>query len=135
MLIPQERPGILPSFLGAEKELAKLYLWPIVVIFLVGFVLRPLSERFQIWRWRRSNKIVYEDIRMRFSDQGIDVVRPKTSSHFDWSYFQSVIDHKELFLIVYGKNLFLTVPKRALLDGQISVLTEMLKSQIPQYDI
>lgn len=133
LLIPQVRPGLLPSFLAAEQSLAQFYFWPFVILLLLAYVLSPLANRFHGWRHYQANRNGYEDLQTVFTDKGIDFISPNATSHCDWSYFQSVIDQKKCFVLVWGKDNFTPIPKRALLESQIPALTEMLRNHISNY--
>jgi hypothetical protein len=131
VFFPQE--DTISSLFTTFKALQFL-IWPAVGLIILIYVLPPLLVRFQIWQSYRANKNLYQNLEIRFTDQGIDFVRVNANSHFDWSYFQSVIDHKDLFLIVYGSNLFTTIPKRVLLKSQIPILAKILKDKINKYE-
>jgi hypothetical protein len=132
IFLPHDRAGFIPFLLSFWKNDSYI-LWPPVAFLVLENILVPLFVRYRVWRSFQANKKLFRDIEIHFNEQGIDWIRPNAISHSDWSNFQSVIDHKNFFLIGYGSNLFYSIPKRALSESQIPALTEMLKSHISRY--
>jgi hypothetical protein len=90
--------------------------------------IRPLRA----WLVFKMNSKIYTDpLEVTFDQVG---VRAKTSTYDMqrlWMAYSTVLESKRLFLLVYGKGVYATIPKRAFSgEAQISVFREMLKRRI-----
>ncbi len=120
LFLPIERTNAVNGLL----TLSKWFVGFVVVLYVVF----PLLFRFRIWIVFKTNPKLYQKTyAITFSDQGIDFVRNNSNSHADWSYYQSVIESKDFFLLLAGKNVFNAIPKKALEQTQVGELRAMLK--------
>ena len=133
VMIPQEGRGIIPAFIRTVGQFQCL-IWPVGASAVLQYRIYPQVLSWLIRRAYNANKHIWQDNIIHFTEQGVDWQRPDARSHFDWSYFRSVIDHKDYFLLDYGGQYFI-VPKVALEENQRDALAQMLKGHIAEYKI
>jgi hypothetical protein len=134
LIFPLERSGIIPDMFATLKD-KQFMIRSIGSIVVLECIFYPPFTRWRMRHSYRAHEDKFKDIEMHFTDQGVDYFRPASNFHFDWSYFQSVMDHEKYFLLVYGKNRYYAIPKSALSESQAPALTEMLKSHIGRVEI
>ncbi len=126
LFLPIERTNVVNGLL----TLSKWFVGFVVVLYVVF----PLIFRFRIWIALKTNPNLYQKTwAVTFSDQGVDFVSNNSNSHIDWSYYQSVKESKDFFLLLAGKNVFNTLPKKALEQTQVGELRALLKEKIGKY--
>lgn len=61
-----------------------------------------------------------DEYNLTYTDAGIEFKTVNASGSFDWSFYTGVIENKDFYLLMYGKNLFAfsIVPKTAFRDTQ-----------------
>jgi hypothetical protein len=84
-------------------------------ILVLGLVL--LIRRFQ-WRWTlrrqfRRNPKFSDEYRLTFSDEGIRYRSKAVDSKIGWDFYSGVWETRDFYFLVYGKDLFSLLPKRA----------------------
>jgi hypothetical protein len=76
----------------------------------------------------RSNPKFREPYELTFSDKGILFRSKGVESRVEWDFYTKVLETPDYFFLVYGKDMFSLLPKRALREhGQESALRELLR--------
>jgi hypothetical protein len=119
--------------LGGGDRSSYGFEWYGLAFFLLAVVfwfdlLRPLMARLV---FRMNAKIYSDPSEVTFDKDG---VHAKTSTYDltrKWEAYTRLLESKQSFLLVYGKRLYATIPKRAFTDEkQIEWFREMVKSKI-----
>jgi hypothetical protein len=102
----------LGAFMWAQEgySLLRLSLMVLSVLFLgILAALHWVVPR--IW-FRRDPKF-QDEYQLRFDERGLYFNTRNMDSQIDWDFYQQVIEDGKFFLLVFGKNQFTVVPKRA----------------------
>jgi len=91
-----------------------------------------LIRLLRAWLLFRSNRKVYsEPYEVTIDDSGIRAKTGAMDARRLWSGYTSAIEGKQLFLLVYGKWLYATLPKRAMSnEAEISRVREIIQHKI-----
>lgn len=112
-----------------KNDLLCLFLFfaPTLLVFSTGPILR-----FRFWRMLRNNPdIVQDERKFGFNEQGISFSTSSRNSHFNWDYFERVIDGHKYFILLKTKDNYIIVPKRAFSEVADEVrFRELVSSQI-----
>lgn len=126
LFIPSEREYVFNNLLGFFK-------WGFIICF-GYFTFLFTILRLRLWvEFQTNSKLMQMDRTITCSEQGVDVVSSITKTHMDWTYIQSVKESLDFFLLYYGKNLYVVIPKKALEQLQIENLRDLLKNKIGKY--
>jgi hypothetical protein len=126
LLLPDERTNVVNGLLTFSK-------W-FFIPFLIYYIVLRLLLRLRIWIAHKINpQLARMAIVATFSDPGVDFVSDKSHSHVDWSYYRSVKESRDFFLLFAGKNVFNTIPQKALEQTQACELRALLKEKIGEY--
>jgi hypothetical protein len=105
----------------------------LLVAALIGWFdpIRPL----QAWLTFRMNSKIYTDqSEVTFDEAGVHARTSTYDAKRPWAAYSSVLESNRLFLLVYGKGLYATIPKRAFSDDkQIQVFRDMLQRKIGKF--
>ena len=107
--------------------------WYALASFLLALVfwfdpIRPLMARIM---FRMNSKIYSDQSEVTFDEEGVHARTSTYDLKRQWSAYSKMLESKRLFLLVYGKNLFATIPRRAFEDErQIEAFREMMKNKI-----
>ena len=78
----------------------------------------PLMRRLELKRkWAREPFHQTEHV-ITFEEDGINYAQGRVISHLDWQYYESMIESRDGFLLIYGEDIFSLIPKRAFADEQ-----------------
>lgn len=101
-----------------------------LVAVLVGIV---AISRYVVPKYVYRNSILEKgEYNFDFSNEGIHYTSNKIDSQFQWSMFTKVVKGSEHFLIYYGRNQFIIIPKRAFKSAEdLELFNELLKEHIP----
>lgn len=71
-------------------------------------------------RYFRGDPKFRDEYNLTYTDAGIEFKTLNASGSFAWSFYTGVLENKDFYLLMYGKNLyaFSIVPKRAFRDAQ-----------------
>ena len=112
--MPEYSGWVWGDFL-ATLEMHRASLGLLAAAILLGLIGQPLLWRYGIWKGLRENRDQYRDLQVTFGDDGIHFTWPNATLHNDWAFYQTVIESREFFLLVYG-GLYVAFPKRAVAD-------------------
>jgi len=107
--------------------------WWTVIWFVVAPVewfdllsIRPL----QILVMFRANPKYREEYCLEFDDSGIHFTTPTIDSHIEWSHYNRVVESDRVFILIYGKPMYTTIPKSAFANAdEIGEFRELLQRQ------
>jgi len=96
-----------------------------------AFSLRPLQIRY----WFKRNPKFRETYRLAFEPDGIRFRTATIDTFVKWSHYTHALEDEKLFVLVYGKQMYSVVPKRAFpseadLGRFHSLLSSRLGSQL-----
>ena len=104
----------------------------------IWFVLAPL-EFFDVLspaplvarlRFNRSPKF-RERNELTFSEQGIHFKTSSVDSRLDWSHYDGVLEDEQLFLLIYGQQMYSVIPKRCFGEpGDREVFKQLIEAKI-----
>jgi hypothetical protein len=82
-------------------------------------------------RWYQGNPLLREEYRLSFSDEGIGFQTKNVESALQWSLYKEVWETERFYFLLYGKDAFTLIPKRAFADErQKRAFKEMLQKHI-----
>jgi hypothetical protein len=89
----------------------------------------------QAWLAFKMNSKVYTDpSEVTFDEAGVHAKTNTYDAKRLWTAYFSVLESKRLFLLVYGKGVYATIPKRAFSgEEQIRAFREMLERKIGKF--
>ena len=68
-----------------------------------------------------------------FSENGLHYTTPTIDSNIAWSFYHSLLEDDELFLLVYGNWMYSVIPKRAFSDiAELNAFRELANARIGQ---
>jgi hypothetical protein len=120
----------LSFFMGARPDNSVwTYLRVIFPFVIVAFLLG--GAYFGARRQMATNKQVSEVTHYTFSEDGIGMTTPSSSSQTGWANVYQVYQTGHAFLLFTSANMVHVVPKRFFRDYQVAAFTELLRAQIP----
>jgi hypothetical protein len=99
--------------LGAESLLATLCLMTGLALLALGYAGNYVTPR----RQYRANPKLRERYELDFSDGGILFRSKGAETRLEWGFYSKVWETPEFYMLVYGKDMFSVIPKRAFRDG------------------
>jgi len=106
----------------------------LIVLSLIGLllicdVLVPLL----IWlRFRNNAQHSTEPRKVKFDNGGIVFEAKSARGQYDWSSFKECVEGSREFILIYGKGLYITIPKKAFLgENEIELFRGFLQSRLP----
>lgn len=90
-------------------------LFPVAAI-LEWFDLLSISP-LQVYVGFKSNPKFREKYSLEFCDEGIAFKTASIDSKLKWSHYNKTLESKRFFLLVYGRNMYMTIPKSAFASG------------------
>ena len=108
--------------------------WAILVFLLAPSAWFDLLYPLRLWITVRQNPMLLTgEYELTFDDQGCYAKTNEYEARRSWSAYTTALESDKMFVLVYGKNRFATVPKRAFSNTEeISQVRELLKSKIGQ---
>jgi hypothetical protein len=111
--------------------------WLTVVLFVSAVLswfdpVRPL----QAWlAFKRNPGIYLEPYQVTFDDTGVHAKTSTIDARRLWTGYSTVLEGETLFLLVYGKWLYVAIPKRVFAsDEEIEGFRQMLERKIGRFD-
>jgi hypothetical protein len=97
-------------------------------------LLMAVSTYFGAKRAMKSNKMLQQLVRYRFSPDGIDAVAPSSAGHVNWDLIREAVETKQSFLIFIAPQLMYTIPKRCFQGGepQMEEFRQLLREQLAE---
>ena len=83
------------------------------VLLSLGYVGRHVTPR----RIYRANPKFRDRYELEFSDRGIHFRSKGADTRLEWDFYSKVWETEEFYLLVYGKDMFSVIPKRAFGDA------------------
>jgi hypothetical protein len=107
--------------------------WIIFFAFLTGLIiLFDLIPYARIWLAFKSNPQYYaKSIQATFTDKDITIQGEGFDSQYQWNFFLECIEGHREFILVKGKDLYWTIPKKALQD--VDSFRAFITRKIPKY--
>ena len=92
------------------------------------------------WLVFKQNNQLYSEPYQAISDEnGISVQRPNMSTKYEWDAFNTVVEGRDEFILIYKKNLYFAIPKacfeseketeifRGMLQRKVALFRQILK--------
>ena len=103
----------------------------IFVLLALEFWLDPIRPLLARLVFGMNAKIYSDQSEVMFDDEGVHAKSSTYELKRIWTAYSKLLESKKLFLLVYGKRLYATIPKKAFTDEkQIELFREMVKSKI-----
>jgi len=81
-------------------------------------------------RSSRENEQASQPTTLRLSEEGVHYTTPLTSAEIKWGLFSSLKESRDLFLLYSGSTLRLIIPKRAIHEGQVAEVRQLLQAHV-----
>lgn len=113
--------------------------WNVYWTWLVAMVAVPLGLLFWLYFLRRRqsetflSKMAEPSVRFCFSDDGVSTESDLGSSMLKWDVFDELLCFDDVWLLVYAKSAYVTLPVGALSDAGKSAIREKLTEKT-EYD-
>ena len=120
------------AFLGIYVRLSGAPWWGAVLLLGAGFL---LLERALMWRLRdaaayRSSPAIAEPVEVKIDDQNIVRTSATGSTEIRWANISACHETKNLFLLHFGENDQLVLPKRAFSPGDLFGFKELRQKEL-----
>jgi hypothetical protein len=119
--------ALLIAWLSGDVYVAATILIPVLLVlarYWYAYSTLPRS-------YFRRNPKFRDPYELTFSDGGIVFRSKGVESRLEWGFYTKVLETPEHFFLVYGKDMFSLIPKRAFRDPrQESVFREMLRRKL-----
>lgn len=84
------------------------------------------------WLTYRKEPLFRDPFDLAFTEDGILYTSLKVNSRMEWPIFKKWRENDRMFLLHYGANMFVTIPKRVFQDpSQIDRFRELIDARIP----
>jgi hypothetical protein len=99
-------------------------------------VLISLSFLIRRAYWRQFNRTINEDSStvLDFDPELIFCKSAHAKSDIEWAGIQRTAEDKRLFLLYTAPGKFITVPKRAFVNGQVEELRALLEAKVSNHE-
>lgn len=104
-----------------------------VLLFLLALMLAfDLVRLLRLWlSFKRNEQLYTKDIEVRIEDGGIHSKTDDAESFVKWERFDEVMEDEQLFLLIYGKWMYTTIPKRVFSDPvQVEIVSEVFREYV-----
>ena len=100
------------------------------VIFI--FDLLPIAV---LWLLSRQHLQQYpEPYDLLFDDNGIRFIYKTANATYEWNFYHEAFEGKTVFILTYGKGLYLTIPKSVFhTEQEIDGFRQMLKNHLTSF--
>jgi len=108
-----------------------------VLVSVGAFVLFPLGILGYLWagipfrNQFRKTKSLQAPGQIEIDEEGIIYSSSASQGRTHWTYFEKWRESEQAFLLYFQKAMFLIIPKKLLLNEDLSALRQLLKNKIP----
>lgn len=110
-----------PTQSTAWELLGSTALW---FAFVVGY------PRYCVYRQIKGSPTAQSPTTVNISDEGLEVQNPHANSRALWSAYIDWGERKSVFIVLPQPRMYVTIPKRAFTEEQITAFRELLRSKI-----
>jgi hypothetical protein len=109
--------------------------WFVVLLILLVESIFDVLTPLRLWLGYRQNPEHYsQTYRVIFDDGGIAVHWQDVDAHYKWEYYKEAVEGSREFILVYGKRLYITIPKKAFRsESEIESFRNLLKRKVPKF--
>ncbi len=103
------------------------------VLVLLGFAfILDLIPTTILWIVFKQNHQIYsEPYQAIFDKSGMTVQRQNASANYEWNFFKDVVEGRDEFILIYGKNLYFAIPKTSFQgENEVNTFRDMLKIKL-----
>ena len=88
-----------------------------------------------LWIVLKKNYQMYsEPYHAIFDKSGMTVQRQNTSANYEWNFFKDVVEGRDEFILIYGKNLYFAIPKTSFQsENEVNIFRDMLKIKLAAF--
>ena len=109
-----------------------------VSLFLVlagAVLLFDLISTVLLWIAFRRNRLLYsEPHSILLDDNGIRIRIPNAEAYYQWSFYKTGVEGSREFILIYGNDLFIVVPKAAFQsETEMELFRGLLKRNLVQF--
>jgi len=109
--------------------------WWLIIFFIIGvfefFNVLSLDSFIVKFQFKRLPVKFKEEQLVEFNEDVIIYKTAQIDSKLNWSLYYKVIETDEFFMLVYGKNMYSVIPKRAFKnDKEIDQFKQLINSKI-----
>ncbi|HEX8566288.1 MAG TPA: YcxB family protein [Pyrinomonadaceae bacterium] len=84
----------------------------------------------------RTGPLLREQLNFEFSEDGIWFRAKNIDSRFEWSLYKQVLETREFYYLLYGKNEATMIPKRVFTDAEEAVFRNLLQRKVtPKFEV
>ena len=105
--------GVLPLALGVDALFPTVCLSVGLLLLAFNFFVYFVTPR----RYYEANPKLRERYELDFSDEAIFFRSKGAESRVEWSFYSKFWETPEFYMLVYGKDMFSVIPRRALREG------------------
>jgi hypothetical protein len=89
----------------------------------------------RLWLQYRSYSQLYtQPYQASFDEHGMTVEKENASSTFKWGYYQAAVEGSKEFILIYGKDLYYTIPKTSFQSqGDIEAFRTILRNNLAYF--
>ncbi len=106
----------------------------VLVMFGFAFIF-DLIPTILLWVIFKQNRQRYsEPYQAVFDESGMFVQRQNANAKYEWKFFNDVVEGRDEFILIYGKNLYYAIPKALFQnDSQEEQFRSMLKGKFTEF--
>lgn len=112
----------MPSLLLSRPIIFAAIIICVILIF-------PIFARREVKNNFKNNKTLQNEMEYTISDKEISCHTTISDDHYDWSYFNNILETKYAFILYLSNNTVIFLPKRSFSDkNEITVVRNILMS-------
>lgn len=98
------------------------------ILFALGVwaILMPLK----VWRIHLQNPLLYGEMRLTASEDGIELMGPRGASQFAWAEIRGFKENANVFVVCLSKSVGYPIPKREQVDGDVNKFGDLLRMKL-----
>jgi preprotein translocase subunit SecG len=101
----------------------------LAVVFISVVLIIPILTRREVIKNFKNNKMLQNEMEYTISEDEISCHTTISDNHYDWSYFNKIVETKHGFILYLSNNTVIFLPKRSFSDkNEISAVRNILMS-------
>jgi len=124
------------GFAGASVFLLSLHLFglhrfpqlDVLILIIVGFTMIPLLTAFNVWTFRRQNKMAVGEQTYTFDETGLSISGDHFEAEVKWSGIRQIVETNRFFLFYISSQMAYFLPKWIIGDlASVEALRSILR--------